>query len=221
MAPQPVSPPTSVTVSNTSNEASQKFGISITTFNSDGTLLASRDDSCPTTVWIWDLNSLTPRTILIQHSHVKNITWHPTLPNLLLVQDIQDEPIGYIWEAAGDVPMVIKPGLEKTNNKFVAQWMPTGKDRKPSILFGDNQSHCLVWPNGRDAILRFEHSDDSELAEENDDSLFDILSGRKPAPVLQSTQMLDFDESTRLEDTFRSRKQQPVQFEESMDESFF
>lgn len=65
----------------------------------------------------------------------------------------------------------------------------------------------LVWPEGKDQILRFEHDD----VEESDDSLYDILTGRTPVPRLRDADMEVDDEGNddsveALDDTFREKR---------------
>ncbi|KAF2194439.1 hypothetical protein K469DRAFT_705888 [Zopfia rhizophila CBS 207.26] len=238
VSPQPVSPPTAQT---TPNDTVPKQGISIITFNADSTLVATRDDSTPTTVWIWDLRSLSPKTILIQHAPVKSLQWHPTNPSLLLIQCIQDTPILYLWSAPSlststsqssspppppeilDLnPNITKP-LGSATIKWDVKWLSTFENKKPCFLFGHQQGYILVWPEGREQILRFENEED----EESEDSLYDILTGRTPVPRLHDSSGSDLKDeenedggtyaegetyssgegSTRsLEDTFRERK---------------
>ncbi|KAF2749872.1 hypothetical protein M011DRAFT_439249 [Sporormia fimetaria CBS 119925] len=170
LAQQPVTPPKAT---NEKGDTTIKQGISIVAFNVDGSLCATRDDSTPNTIWIWDLRSLTPRAILIQYSPVK------------LSQNIT-KPAGTAVA------------------RWDARWLPTGEDKKPALVFGHQQAYILVWPEGKDRILRFENED----GEQSDDSLFDILTGRTPIPKLYRE---DDEETYRetdigFEDTFRGKR---------------
>jgi WD40 repeat protein len=185
-----------------------KQGIGILTFNADGTLCATRDDSTPCTVWIWDLTVLRPRCILIQYSPVRNLLWHPTDANRLLIQTVQDDPTVYLYTSASShspssssrsssarpsshqhPPTVISlsPQISKPAGsappRWSTTWLFTPPDKKPALVFGHQQAHVLVWPEGKDKILRFER-DDEDKQDDSDDSLFDILTGRTPIPEL-------------------------------------
>ncbi|KAF2120173.1 WD40-repeat-containing domain protein [Lophiotrema nucula] len=234
---QPLTPPNATPEKN---ETIPKMGISIMAFNQDGTLCATRDDSTPTTVWIWDLRSLKPRTILIQHSPVKTLQWHPANPSQLLIQCTHDSPTVYLYTAQSlsgssssftPGPPEILPLSEVITKpagslpvKWDMKWHATAQDRKPAFSFGHQQGYILVWPEGKDQILRFETQD----GEESDDSLYDILTGRKPVPKLRESLldpgsdegdgdvgMDDFDaveeqtyneSSGSFEDTFREKR---------------
>jgi WD40 repeat protein len=207
-AQQPVTPPKAPLEKN--ETGLMKQGIGMLTFNADGTLCATRDDSTPCTVWIWDLTILRPRCILIQYSPVKNLLWHPTHPNRLLIQTTQDEPTVYLWTAASPhspssssshsssahpssvqhppailtlAPQISKPA-GSAPPRWSTTWLFTPPDKKPALLFGHQQAHVLVWPEGKDKILRFERDDEQE---DSDDSLFDILTGRTPIPELSGS----------------------------------
>ncbi|KAF1995624.1 WD40 repeat-like protein [Amniculicola lignicola CBS 123094] len=197
---QPVTPPKAVVEKSDSSIA--KMGLSCMAFNKDGTLCATRDDSTPTTVWIWDLRSLRPRTILIQHAPVKALLWHPTNPDTLLIQCTHDIATLYMYttpspststssssSSSHGIPEILtlveaitKPAGSAAI-KWTATWLPTPEDKKPSFLFGHQQGYIVVWPEGKDQILRFENED----GEESDDSLYDILTGKTPVPRLQDS----------------------------------
>ncbi|KAF2010998.1 TolB, C-terminal domain-containing protein [Aaosphaeria arxii CBS 175.79] len=255
---QPVEPPKAVTEKN--DTGAMKQGISLLAFNMDGTICATRDDATPTTIWIWDLRSLRPSMILIQHSPVKSLQWHPTDPSLLLIQTTQDTPTLYLWRApslqsstfgastsSSRTPMeptiiTLKDHITKCAGsvpaRWDAKWLPTTPDKKTSIVLGHQQGCILLWPDGKDQILRFE----SVEGDDSDDSLYDILTGRTPIPPLHQSAREDDDmddengdSAENLEDTFRDKRlpvgsggrgqeyeveQKSIFYESGMDEMF-
>ncbi|KAH7389852.1 hypothetical protein BKA66DRAFT_568771 [Pyrenochaeta sp. MPI-SDFR-AT-0127] len=237
---QPVTPPKAPLEKN--ETGLMKQGISILVFNADGTLCATRDDSTPSTVWIWDLRSLKPRMILIQYAPVKSLLWHPHDATRLLVQTAHDEPTVYVYatpnlgestksiESTASQHLPQPPeivGLEAHINKpagsipakWTATWLATPPEKKPAFSIGHQQGYVLVWPDGKDQILRFEN----EEGDQSDDSLFEILTGRTPVPRLQEhfgtregddvegSGILEAEEygdsMGGLDDTFRSRRE--------------
>jgi WD40 repeat protein len=191
---QPVTPPKATTEKG---DTGMKQGISIVSFNLDGTLCATRDDSTPSTIWIWDLRSLRPKTILLQYATVKSLQWHPSNPSLLLIQSVHDSPTVYLYSVpelsnsssspAPGPPQILNltKSIAKPTGplaaKWDAKWLATPEDKKPALVFGHQQGYVLVWPEGKDKILRFENED----GEQSDDSLYDILTGRTPIPRLR------------------------------------
>ncbi|KAF2203461.1 TolB, C-terminal domain-containing protein [Delitschia confertaspora ATCC 74209] len=229
LTPQPVAPPIATT---TPNDTVPKKGISLINFSCDGKIAATRDDSAPTTVWIWDLQALRPKAICIQHAPVKSLTWHPTNPSLLLIQCTHDVPIIYLWSAASSqsqsqqlssVSLSISPPqiLTLTANlakpagtataKWNAKWISTDPDLKSVLLFGHQQGY--------------------DGGEESEDSLYEILTGKKEVPRLEVDDWAEVaaeeDSTVGFDDTFREkRKEREAQseqsefFESGMDEMF-
>lgn len=237
LTPQPVTPPKAPLEKN--ETGLMKHGISILVFNADSTLCATRDDSTPSTVWIWDLRSLQPKMILIQYAPVKSLLWHPNDPARLLVQTAHDEPTVYIYAPSSftrstasaestseqqlhqppeivDLEAHINKPAGSIPAKWTATWLTTAPEKKPAFSMGHQQGYVLVWPDGKDPILRFEDEGD-----QSDDSLYEILTGRTPVPRLQDHFGGRESEAVRderfeaeeygdsmggLDDTFRSRR---------------
>ncbi|KAF2431621.1 tricorn protease N-terminal domain-containing protein [Tothia fuscella] len=205
---QPVAPPTAP--DSPSNQAT-KTGLSLIAFNANGTVVATRDDSVPTTVWLWDLTKLTATAVLVQHSPVKQLSWHPTIASLLLIQCSHDEPTLYFYDTTNEVPYTLDVSFQKTAGRIEAQWLSTASNSNFALLLGDTQSFVLVWPEGRDQILKFENNEHggAEAEAEEEDSLFDILTGKTPIKELDRTELLVSDvleEDTEvLDDTFVGR----------------
>ncbi|KAH8731650.1 hypothetical protein GQ44DRAFT_746315 [Phaeosphaeriaceae sp. PMI808] len=184
LTPQPAIPPKAPVEKN--ETALMKQGISILKFNADGTLCATRDDSTPSTVWIWDLQSLRPRIVLIQYSPIKTLDWHPHDPTRLLIHTAHDSPTVYLYTTQSlsssssslsspqhhppDIldlsPHITKP-VTPLIPKWSSSWLSTAPDKKPVFLQGHQQAYILVWPAGKDQILRFDNDD----AEQSDDNI--------------------------------------------------
>ncbi|KAH7080890.1 hypothetical protein FB567DRAFT_115057 [Paraphoma chrysanthemicola] len=227
LTPQPATPPKAPLEKNES--PLMKQGISILAFNTDGTLCATRDDSTPSTVWIWDLRSLKPWTILIHFSPVKSLQWHPHDPLRLLIQTNHDSPTVYIYTAdhlssststssstSQHPPTILDLSAHLLKPagtlpaRYTTSWLNTHADKKPVLSLAHHQGYVVVWPDGKDQILRFEGAE-----EESDDSLYDILTGRTPVPRLRDAEDetgIDMDEvegdsvEFELDDTFREKR---------------
>ncbi|KAK1907104.1 hypothetical protein P3342_006292 [Pyrenophora teres f. teres] len=230
--PQPVTPPKAALDKNESGL--MKHGIGLLSFNANGTMCATRDDSTPCTVWIWDLCSLRPKCIAVQYSPVKALLWHPDHAERLLILTAGEEAAVYLFtddavllssssqsqsqshsqtqtqhgSAAPPPPEIlslsshmrtVKPSQPFASAqpqppcKFTTSWLPTPPHKKPALFFAHQTAYVVVWPEGKDAILRFKRSaatngdgssveirigDDDEEGEGSDDSLYEILTGR-------------------------------------------
>lgn len=139
-ATQPFCPPT---ISSLPTDAKQKTGVSIMTFNADGTFVATRNDSMSTTVWIWSLKLLAPYAIIVQHSAVRSIQWHLTCSDLLMIHCVNDDRIVYLWSADWEQPRIIAMPIQKLAGKQEARWIYTKPNHRPRILFGDAQNYVI------------------------------------------------------------------------------
>lgn len=193
-----------------------KAGIPTLAFNKDGNLLATRDDAAPTTVWIWDLATLKPRAVLLQHSNVKRLSWHPSRADLLMIACIHDESIVYLWSASTDSPMVLVAPLRRAGGKLECNWLHTGCDKKPAIIVGDAGGFLVLWPDGREQVQEEEAASEADEQDHDQslDSVVEMLAGRTPLPEHLDTtnfehtvdDMDDFTASA-FEDTFRGKRQ--------------
>lgn len=211
----PITPPTAI-IAPTDNP-SPKIGTSILTFNATGTLLATKSDAHPTTVWIFDLCKLQSRAVLVQHAVVKRLAWHPTDPDLLLIQGIQGEPLVYLWDAKEESPRVYSIPFEgAVAGKAEAKWIHSTLGSKPLLQFGDANGCVFAYPYGREAgaihsvdkseVVQVQQSPASNTDDE--DSLFDILSGKKSSahdPLDRAGNGLETQNGT-LDDTFRFKQ---------------
>ncbi|KAL6720559.1 hypothetical protein ACLMJK_002483 [Lecanora helva] len=120
IAPQPASPPT---FGSWAKNVEPSRAISIMTFSADGSLLATKDDLLSSTVWIWSLSTFTVYSILIHHSPVKHIAWHPTAVDLLLIQCAIPEPSVHFWKSTWEAPRIVNVPLERQAGRLEASWI--------------------------------------------------------------------------------------------------
>ncbi|KAF1914699.1 hypothetical protein BDU57DRAFT_501301 [Ampelomyces quisqualis] len=108
--------------------------------------------------------------------------------------------------------------------RWTMSWISSSVDKKPVFTLGHQQGYVLVWPEGKDQILRFEHDE----VEESDDSLYNILTGRTPIPMLRDAAMdvseeANDDSVEALDDTFREKRGrgniEPSRSQGALDES--
>ena len=124
-APQPASPPTSPSLGKSNNPS---HGVSVIAFNSDGTLVATKNDFLPTTVWIWSLSTGTAIDVLIHHSPIKQITWHPSQSDLLLIHCAIPEPAVHLWKTTWHAPKILMLLLPRTGGRLETSWLESSRD---------------------------------------------------------------------------------------------
>lgn len=149
------SPPTIAPTPESSTSTEVKAGTALMAIDATGTLIASKTESMPTTVFIWDVASKLLRAVLIQHSPVAKVTWHPSLDELLLIRCESDDTNGvaYLWEPSCETPKIVDFGTQlpegRIMGKTVIRWLPT-KDEDdsttpaPALFFADTQDTIVA-----------------------------------------------------------------------------
>lgn len=233
VSPQPVTPPLSKAKSNAEPG---DLGVAEARFSCDGTYLATRDERMLNTAWIWNIPSLTAHAVIIQHHNIRRMHWHPTRSDSFMLDC--GEGVAYLFQASSSDPPL--PVLTPAPGNAAMSWLHSQADSKPIIKAATKASFRLVYPEGR--LESMEHApnqgfagagvDDSFDEGASEDSLFDVLSGRKPLPpkTEQSyTERVDLEVETeeedtteRLDDTFREMKsRRPVPVDPFDDSQIF
>lgn len=120
------------------------LGISVLEFNSDGTLLATKSDAMPSAVWIWYPHRCAPAAVLIHHSSVKKIQWHPTIADELLIHCNISQTAVHIWKATWKVPKVVSFHLKKSGGKMEAAWLGNNASNWQTLMLGDAQNYAIA-----------------------------------------------------------------------------
>ncbi|KXL47539.1 hypothetical protein M433DRAFT_149251 [Acidomyces richmondensis BFW] len=213
-APHPFSPPRSeIKDHNTSSDR----GVVEARFSCDGKYFATRDNRMQSTVWVWNIAKLSTKAVIVQHSNVRKLHWHPSRPEALMLDC--GEGIPYIFDASSSSPP--RPLQMSLQGTVSLTWITTPKSAKIAILAATKSAFLILHPDGRDSVPFSEtHSSVGEAHDTgfeegtSEDSLIDMLSGRKPPPHLSYTELVDLeaeaeedeDISTALDDTFREKR---------------
>nr|POF23923.1 putative wd repeat-containing protein c32h8.09 [Quercus suber] len=224
LAHQPYSPPLSSSAKSTESPAK---GVVDCLFSFDGLYLTTRDERMLNTVWIWDLNVLAAHAVIVQHSNVQHLQWHPSRTSAMLIDC--GEGFGYLYDISSKAPpeVVSVPLMASPN----LQWIQTKKDELPAILATTRTAFRVLYPEGakvspgysmastsmsRAAVGARSEQEDYEEGH-SEDSLFDVLSGRKPQHddehdrEMSYTERVDLeteedDSVAQMDDTFREKR---------------
>lgn len=125
-----------------------KTGINVMAFDNSGTLLATRIESMPTTIWIWDVITKLLRAVLIFHAPIAKITWHPSINELLMIRCEGEEcrSLVQLWDPSWEGPKIVDfetqmPG-GKMIGKTIVRWL-TMEASSPAIFCSDSQD-CIL-----------------------------------------------------------------------------
>ncbi|KAF7897550.1 hypothetical protein EAF00_005778 [Botryotinia globosa] len=142
---QPTLPPEATAIPT----AEPKTGANMMTFDISGTLLATKVEEMPSAVWVWDVGSRSLRALLIMHSPVARVTFHPSVNELLMVRCEGEENKGRIkmWDPSWDAPRIVNFGLQIPEGKIIGKstikWLNVASV-SPSIFFSDSQDCILL-----------------------------------------------------------------------------
>jgi WD40 repeat protein len=120
------------------NKPNPKLGISLMSWSSDGTLLATVNENMPHAVWVWEVEQAELSTVVLHISPVKSVEWAPQGHSLAICTG---SPRVYLWSPGGaSVVHVPLPGF----SAFKVAWSP-GAD---SFVLMDKGAFCCAYVAG-------------------------------------------------------------------------
>ncbi|CAM8973504.1 unnamed protein product [Rhodiola kirilowii] len=75
-----------------------KQGVGLVLWSADGQYICTRNDSMPTTLWIWDIKHLELAAILVQKDPIRAAAWDPTCTRLVMCTGTSHL---YMWSPSG------------------------------------------------------------------------------------------------------------------------
>jgi len=124
-----------------------QMGVSLALWSPDSKYLVTKNDNMPTTLWLWDMTTLTLHVVLIQFHPIKSVAWSPKTQHLAFSTGTGRI---FLWSEEGasvcDIPIE-----NRQFNVQKIQWNPEGD----SILLGDKGELLMAYP-------QFEFFDDEE-----------------------------------------------------------
>lgn len=76
--------------------------------NASCDLIATNDSSRPWILWICDIVSSQPLAVVNFRDRIKQLLWHPTAPEILVILTIQKEPLFYVWHVTKQQLLISK-----------------------------------------------------------------------------------------------------------------
>lgn len=106
--------------------------------------MATKSDAAPTTVWIWSLQTGSAVAVLIHHSPVKLIAWHPIVADLLLIHCAIPEPAVHLWRLEWPSPLIVDVPLHRANGRLEAYWLQSASDDTPNLMLSSAHQYSTV-----------------------------------------------------------------------------
>ncbi|KAM7193597.1 WD40 repeat-like protein [Rhypophila sp. PSN 637] len=172
-------------------------------FDPFSTLLATRLEDYPSTVWIWDLQGMELRAVLLFHGDVSKLSWHPTVRETLLIRCEGDQysRIVFVWDPLSEGPRSVDfaqylPG-GKTVGRWRASWLGLDEANPISLILSDSQNCMLAsLPDHDQVLLPWSGHPNTGNAER---------TTREESP-LELVPADEVDDNSELEDTFVYKK---------------
>lgn len=180
-------------------------GCSIASFDASSTLLATRLDDSPSTLWVWDLATAELRAVLIFHSSV-DFQWHPSVRELLLItcQDDIHRGLPFIWDPLSTGPTFVNLAEQfpsgKVTGKSQIHWINWGEE-SPILFLSDAQYFCLLSLSDASQGPTHWHKDggSSIMDQGSTREAFSVMRGEVHFP---NEGVFGEDDTSVLEDTF-------------------
>ncbi|KAI3343879.1 hypothetical protein F4824DRAFT_24756 [Ustulina deusta] len=189
-----------------------RHGCNLVKFDASSSLLASRLDDAPSTIWIWDVPTSELRAVLMYHANITKVEWHPSKPELLLMRCEGEGYNGlvFVWDPLSNGPCPIEfsrhlPSAKVTGRTDVT-WLETITD-SAALFFTDHAKYILASladadPNAEEALPWATQT--AVNAHANIDVSKDFDGSNNDSDDNNST---DMDEAiAELDDTFHFKK---------------
>ncbi|KAI2630743.1 hypothetical protein GGR54DRAFT_648300 [Hypoxylon sp. NC1633] len=188
-------------------------GCSTAKFDCSSSLLATRLDDAPGTIWIWDIASSDLRAVLMYHANVVKLEWHPMQPELLLIRCEGDSysSLTFVWDPLSHGPRSIDlahrlPGT--VSGKTHATWLKTTTE-SAAIFFTDSTT-CMVVSLSETDGEALPWRDDSALAGSISQGSDRGMQSSEPASPLEaannSIEIDSDDYASEPDDTFQFKR---------------
>lgn len=111
------------------------MGVGLLEWSSDTSMLLTRNDNIPNTLWVWDTKDLSLHSVLHQLAPIKQAKWDPTRARLALCTGSRTV---YVWSPQGasciQVPL---PGFSVNS----LSWNADGS----ALLLLDRDVYCVAF----------------------------------------------------------------------------
>lgn len=113
--------------------------------NADQTMIATSLQGSNKLLWIWKPGQSEAHTVVVFRYPVKNVLWHPILPNVLAVVTTQKRPIVYVWYQSNLGPISgqiilnheMHPNqlVSTLSTRFSGSWLPAARHTNGRVPF--------------------------------------------------------------------------------------
>ena len=87
--------------------------------------MSVRSDTMPTTLWIWNVPVVSSAGVLVHHSAINKVLWHPTISDLLLISCAEADDTMYLWKSTWEKPRVVSMPSHVKGGRIETRWIRT------------------------------------------------------------------------------------------------
>ena len=125
------------TIKQDPEKPNPKLGVGTVLFSPDCKYMASKNDSMPNAVWIWDVTKLCLSVLLVQSNPVREFKWDPRQSRLAVCTGNSKL---YLWSPAGCVSVNVP--VESTFSVQKLSWHPSGTSL--ALISGTHFCMCYL-----------------------------------------------------------------------------
>ena len=125
-------------------------------FSSNGDSLATVDSMRSNVVWIWDLTDI-PRlaSVLVHEQAVRQLTWHPSTPQLLINTATNTLPAVRWWSPQTRPVIARVPTKPSESGKYEVKWL-AAPNEDSVFWYGSTDEYVVGYLTAEDATVKFE-----------------------------------------------------------------
>ncbi|KAI0408714.1 hypothetical protein F4802DRAFT_362453 [Xylaria palmicola] len=134
---------------SSSSVSDVRHGCNLAKFDPSSCLLASRLEDASSTIWIWDVPTSELRAVLMFHTNVTKVEWHPSQPELLLMRCEGEgySSLVFVWDPLSNGPRPIDFSRHlpsaKVTGRADATWLKTINE-SAALFFTDHAKYILL-----------------------------------------------------------------------------
>ncbi|KAK3379399.1 hypothetical protein B0T24DRAFT_675194 [Lasiosphaeria ovina] len=123
------------------------LGFASIAFDPSSALVATRLEDYPSTAWVWDTQVAELRAVLLFHGNVRRLSWHPNIPETLLIvcEGDQYNGIVFVWDPLSEGPRSVEFSQHFSGPSSVrALWLGLDASSPPSLFLSDSNNYLLA-----------------------------------------------------------------------------
>ncbi|PSS03742.1 hypothetical protein BD289DRAFT_478237 [Coniella lustricola] len=167
-------------------------GCSLLSFDRSSTLLATRLENVPNTIWVWDAIAAELRGVLLFRGMVSRVLWHPVIRETLLVVCDGDActSVAFVWDPLSEGPISVDLSGRLSSGKVHVAWLALDQAELGALFASDCKDYVLA-----------------SLADPGSEDAVPWCAGSEASEALDSVPGSDAgEEASQLDDTFCFKK---------------